>query len=179
MGIRGLIAVLAAAGLARSAAAQTSDRQALVRIPYRSYVSLNPLGIPFDIFSVEVESGIAQGMTLGAQASHIDVSDQRFSSADFKFRYYPGEIVLRGFSVGASLGVLRYSDIRDGGVRESLDAPTFGAILDYNWMLGLQRRFVVGTGIGAKRVLASSEERARVGLDRAQLTARFTVGIAF
>ena len=84
--------------------------------------------------------------------------------------------------------MLRYSDIRgtrlpgDGSVeevRESLDTPTFGVILDYNWMLGAQRRFVVGTGVGAKRILASSEDRERVGLDRAQFTGRFTIGIAF
>jgi hypothetical protein len=60
-----------------------------------------------------------------------------------------------------------------------LDTPTFGVILDYNWMLGAQRRFIVGTGIGAKRILASSDERDRVNLDRAQITGRFTVGIAF
>jgi len=42
-----------------------------------------------------------------------------------------------------------------------------------------QRRFVVGTGVGAKRILASSEDRERVGLDRAEFTGRFTIGIAF
>ena len=62
---------------------------------------------------------------------------------------------------------------------QSLDTPTFGVIVDYNWMLGAQHGFVVGTGVGAKRILASSEERDRVGLDRAQFTGRFTMGIAF
>jgi hypothetical protein len=38
---------------------------------------------------------------------------------------------------------------------------------------------MVGAGIGAKRILASSDDRNRVGLDRATLTGRFTVGIAF
>jgi hypothetical protein len=179
MHIRSLLAVVALATAAQSAGAQSSDTSTRVPIKYRSYISINPLGIPFDLFSAEVESGIAQGMTLGASASHIDVGDERYSSADFKFRYYPSEIVLRGISVGASFGMLRYSDIRFGDVRESLDTPTFGVILDYNWMLGAQRRFLVGTGIGAKRILASSEERERVGLDRAQITGRFTVGIAF
>ena len=159
MRIRSLVvAVLAVVALARFAGAQGGESVSRVPIPYRTYISINPLGIPFDLLSAEVESGIAQGMTLGASGSHIDVGDQRFSSADFKFRYYPSEVVLLGISVGASVGMLRYSDIRDAGVRETLDAPTFGAILDYNWMLGAQRRFVVGTGIGAKRILASSEE---------------------
>jgi hypothetical protein len=177
MRMRSLVAVLAVGALARSAGAQESVSRVPIR--YRTYISINPLGIPFDLFSAEVESGIAQGMTLGASGSHIDVGDERFSSADFKFRYYPSEVVLLGISVGASVGMLRYSDIRDAGVREALDAPTFGVILDYNWMLGAQRRFVVGTGIGAKRILASSEERKRVGLQQAQVTGRFTMGIAF
>ena len=178
MRMRSLMAVLAVVALARSAGAQGSEGVSRVPIRYRTYISINPLGIPFDLFSAEVESGIAQGMTLGASASHIDVGDERFSSADFKFRYYPSEVVLRGISVGASVGMLRYSDIF-ADVRQSLDTPTFGVIVDYNWMLGAQRRFVIGTGVGAKRILASSEERKRVELDRAEFTGRFTMGIAF
>lgn len=178
MRMRSLLTVVALVGMARSATAQGTTRAGLVPIPYRTYVSLNPLGIPFDVFSMEVESGIAQGMTLGGSGSHIGLGDERFSTAEFKFRYYPGEVVLRGFSLGASAGMLRYSDIRND-VRETLDTPTLGVIVDYNWMLGAQHRFVVGTGIGAKRVLAGSEERARVGLGRAVPSGRFTVGIAF
>jgi hypothetical protein len=184
MRMRSLVTILAVTAMARSVHAQATGSPKLVPIPYRTYISINPLGIPFDIFSAEVESGIAQGMTLGGSASHIDFGDLRYSSAEFKYRYYPGEVVLRGFSLGASVGVLRYSDIVDIGingseVRETLSSPTIGVILDYNWMLGAQRRFIIGTGIGAKRVLASTEERDRVKIDRAQFTGRFTVGIAF
>jgi hypothetical protein len=179
MNMRSLLVVFVFATISRSIQAQQTTSAPLVRIPYRTYISINPLGIPFDLFSAEVESGIAQGMTLGASGSHIDVGDERFTSADFKFRYYPGEVVLRGFSVGGSVGMQRYSDIREAGVRETLDSPTFGVIVDYNWMLGARHRFIVGTGVGAKRILASSEDRERVGVDRAQATARFTMGIAF
>jgi hypothetical protein len=149
-----------------------------VPIPYTTYIGANPLGIPFDIFSVEVESGIAQGMTLGGNASHTDIDDKRYTSGDLKFRYYPSEIVLKGFSIGASAGLLRYSDIRDGQ-RQTIDSPTIALLLDYNWMLGLTHRFIVGTGIGLKRILAGSDDRDKVGLDRQQATIRFTVGVAF
>ena len=182
MWIRSLLTMfagVAGVALSHTAGAQASAAADRVPIPYRTYISINPLGIPFDLFSAEVESGIAQGMTLGASGSHIDVGDERFSSADFKFRYYPSEVVLRGFSLGGSVGIERYSDIRSQGERETLDSPTFGVIVDYNWMLGARHRFIVGTGVGAKRILANSEDRARVGVDRAQLTARFTMGIAF
>jgi hypothetical protein len=52
-------------------------------------------------------------------------------------------------------------------------------ITDYNWMLGTERRFIVGTGLGAKRILASREARDRVDISRAYVTARFIVGLAF
>ena len=158
----------------------------LIPIPYRSYVGLNPLGIPFDIFAFEVESGIAQGVTLGAVGSYTDFNQDRYTTVDFKARYYPGEVVLRGFSLGLSAGYLAYSTpsrmIASTNAipsRDKLNAPTIGVIADYNWLLGQQHRFVVGTGVGAKRVLANTADRERVGLDRAYLTARFTVGLAF
>jgi hypothetical protein len=46
-------------------------------------------------------------------------------------------------------------------------------------MLGVNRRFLVGTGLGAKRVLAGEGERNRVGLGRAYGTVRFVIGYAF
>jgi hypothetical protein len=180
MRFRSLLMAMGMVALASGVGAQVDSPTGRIRIPYRTYLGLNPLGIPFDIFSFELESGIAQGMTLGAVASRTDLGDDRFSSADLKFRYYPSEVVLSGFSVGASVGVLRYTT-KTGilGARESLDAPTFGVLVDYNWMLGARHRFIVGTGVGAKRLLVSSAERERVGLERAQLTARFTLGVAF
>ena len=177
-----LAAFFAIGANVRPAAAQATNTAARVPIPYTSYVGINPLGIPFDIFSIEVESGIAQGMTLGASAAHTEIDNQRYSSADLKFRYYPSEIVLKGFSLGASAGLLRYSDITGAfgtDARQTIDTPTIGLLLDYNWMLGATHRFVIGTGVAAKRILAGAADREKVDLSRAQLSARFTVGVAF
>lgn len=181
-----LVGLLATGAIGNAAGAQASNTAGRIPIPYRSYIGINPLGIPFDIFSIEVESGIAQGMTIGVSAAHTEIDNARYSSADFKFRYYPSEVVLKGFSIGASAGLLRYSDIRSELVdvtvtetRQTIDTPTLGLLLDYNWMLGASRRFIIGTGIAAKRILAGSADRDKVGLDRAQLSARFTVGVAF
>jgi hypothetical protein len=187
MRIRGLLMVALSFIAVRTVHAQIGAQEPRIPIANRSYIGFNPLGIPFDIFTAEVESGVAQGITLGGVASHLDVDNDRFTSFDFKFRYYPGEVVLRGFSLGASIGYLGYSEkntvFSPGGgpvdTRESISTPTIGIIADYNWLLGSQHRFLVGTGLGAKRVLASSEDRSRVGLDRAYVTGRFTVGLAF
>jgi hypothetical protein len=175
------IASLAFAGIAQ---AQASGRTGLVPIANRSYIGINPLGVPFDIFSVEGETGVAEGITLGGVGSYIDVDHDRWESIDFKFRYYPGEVVLRGFSLGGTVGYLNYSSTdccaaTGGNARSTVTSPTIGFITDYNWMLGAEHRFVVGTGLGAKRVLASEDDRAKAGLDRAFLTARFTIGLAF
>ena len=177
--------LLAVGTFASAAAAQATNTAGRIPIPYRTYIGINPLGIPFDIFSIEVESGIAQGMTLGVSAAHTEIDNARYSSADVKFRYYPSEVVLKGFSIGASAGLLRYSDIRSEfdftvtQTRQTIDTPTLGLLLDYNWMLGASHRFIIGTGGAAKRILAGSEDRDKVGLDRALLSARFTVGVAF
>jgi hypothetical protein len=160
-------------------AAQGTNTAARVPIPYTSYLGINPLGIPFNIFSVEMETGVAQGMTIGGSLSHTELDDRRYSSGDFKFRYYPSEIVLKGFSIGASAGLLRYSDIVNGTDRQTISSPTVGLLLDYNWMLGATHRFIVGTGVAAKRILAGSDDRKKVDLDAQQLSARFTIGIAF
>jgi hypothetical protein len=181
-----LVVLVGISAASQAAAAQSTNTAGRVPIPYRSYIGINPLGIPFDIFSIEVESGIAPGMTLGVSAAHTEIDDARYSSADFKFRYYPSEIVLKGFSIGASAGLLRYSDIVSDfsssiptQTRGTIDTPTLGLLIDYNWMLGASHRFIIGTGAAAKRILAGSDDRRKVGLDRAQLSARFTVGVAF
>src|SRR4051812_46841989 len=98
----GVVLCLASATLR----AQSVERPGLVRIPYTAYVGLNPLIIPFDLGSAEFEVGVAQGTTIGGNVSYIDVDDDRFTSADLKVRYYPGEVVLRGFSVGFTAGYL-------------------------------------------------------------------------
>ena len=183
-GVVAIIAVLAGATGARRASAQAPQPASpapLVPIPYESYVGINPLGIPFDIFAVEAETGVAQGITVGGVASYTDFRHDRYTSFDFKARYYPGEVVLHDFSVGVSVGYLNYStpDKAVPGTRDRLSAPTLGLIADYNWLLGTEQRFLIGAGAGVERVLANSDARQRVGLDRALLTARFTVGLAF
>ena len=56
-------------------------------------------------------------------------------------------------------------------------APTLGVLLDYNWLIGARRRFLVGTGIGARRVLkdvASDSPLSQVYPD-----GRLQIGLAF
>ena len=168
-----LAAILIASIAAPQLRAQTPER---IPIPYRTYVAINPLGIPFDIASVEIESAVAPGITIGGLASYTRLDHDRYTTFDAKARYYPGEIVLRGFSVGASVGHTRFTTSDTSG---AIGYPTIGLLVDYNFMLGAAGRFVIGTGVGAKRVIASADERDPFGVDRAVVTARFVMGIAF
>ena len=169
----------AVAGMLFAATPARSQGPARIPIPFRTYVGVNPLGIPFDVGSIEVESGVAQGITVGGQGSYTSLGDDRYSTVDAKVRYYPSEIVLRGFSLGVSVGHTHFTTRNNDVTRRSLDFGTVGLLLDYNWMLGMQHRFIVGSGIGAKRVLANADAREAAGLDHAYLTARFVVGLAF
>jgi hypothetical protein len=181
-----------------SPAARAQDRGASIYPPpYRAIVGLNPLGIPFEIGSIEVEGVVLPGVSLGAAASYSALGDDddggqsegdaRYTSGDLKVRYYPSEVALRGFGVGLGLGVTRYSKVVNVGTpgspqvfrRESVTGPTISVLADYNFLLGARQRFVVGTGIGAKRLLAPEEDRDRADAPRAYAFLRFVLGIAF
>jgi hypothetical protein len=154
---------------------------------YRQSFTLNPFGIPWGFINAEFERVIGAGATVGLAGSYIewDGEDDRVSSAEAKFRYYPAENGLRGFSIGLAGGYTRVEDNGSvfGGDRDVLEGPSLGVTVDYNWLLGKRRRFVVGLGLGAKRIFG--EDRPdRDGLDdlidrRAYPTGRFVVGLAF
>ena len=181
-----ILLTLVAVVLSRPVSAQVpASTGSFLPIPTRTYIGINPVGLPFDIGTVEVESAVAPGLTIGGVGSYIDVGDPKFVTGEFKVRYYPGEVVLRGVSVGAAVGLTRFSNKVDSPVpgeeqmRESLTAPTLGIIVDYNWLYGREQHFLIGTGLGAKRVLASEKERNRVDIDRAIFTLRLIIGYAF
>lgn len=179
---------LAAAIFPSPVAAQQVGAQQL-----RTYVGvlgINPLGIPFDIFSFEGEGVVAPGITMAGALSHFAPDEDRYTSGDVKFRYYPGEVALDGFSVGLGVGVTRFSGLDysqpctptpEGcdAPRGEIRGPTVSIIADYNFLLGPRRRFFVGTGVGAKRFIVDRDERERVGAERAWVFAKFLVGLAF
>ncbi len=173
----GCLACLGGLGASSRLSAQSATAE-LIPIPTRTVIGFNPLGLPADIGTIEIENAIAPGITVGGVGSAIDVDHDRFTTLEFKLRYYPGDVVLRGWSVGATGGVSRFSNLVDG-TRQALTAPTLGIVVDYNWVLGRSQHFVLGTGVGAKRVLASNSDRTRADVDRAVGTVRFIAGVAF
>lgn len=187
---RFLVSVAASVVCAGSLAGQVSNppiSPEAAAPQWRSFLGANPLGIPFDIVSVEAETAVSSGGTIGLVGSYNDIDRTRYQTLDARFKYYPSEIAMQGFSMGLSFGYTRFNaelatqptPAPATPARGQLNASTLGVLLDYNWTQGPTRRFVVGTGVGAKRILAASDKRDVIGLDRAYLTARFVVGLLF
>ena len=139
----------------------------------------------------------------------VDYSDDdRFASLQAKLKYYPAARGLRGFAVGVTAGVASVRgttrqftgtvpvQIPGGGTgfqsqyqesRVSDTRPTVGTVVDYNFLLGARQRFLVGIGLGARRVLGSRPDYAgsepylgyRPGLDQTLFDGRFQIGFAF
>ena len=192
MRFRLILPVALALGAVPVAAQNSPQMSPAAAFPqWRSFIGANPLGIPFDIVAVEAETAIAPGATIGMVGSYNDIDNTRYTTFDARFKYYPAEVAMRGFSVGMSFGWTKFRgsdgfctyDPVTGGCTpqpvETLGAGTLGVLVDYNWTQGPSQRFVVGTGIGAKRILASPEDRNRVGLERAYVTGRFVIGLLF
>jgi len=186
-----LVALLAAMPASRSAA-QTSNAlrsggspsdglQPAATVSSRGRLfAINPLGIPFEIVSVEFEGALHEAFTLAGNFSYFSPDAYTRSSVEVKGRLYPNEQAPRAFSVGFGLGAVntRENIASDGVlVRQDKTYPSIGVYVDYNWMLGRSNRFLVGTGLGAKRILGESDD-----FDQAPFvygTARFLIGVAF
>jgi len=146
----------------------------------RRAFSINPLGIPFEVVSVEFEAALHDAFTLAGNFSYFSPDDYTRSSFELKGRLYPNEQAPRGFSVGFGLGAVNTREdveVSDAEVRHDETYPSIGVYVDYNWLLGRSNRFLVGTGIGAKRILGDKDD-----FDDAPFvygTARFLIGVAF
>lgn len=167
----------AMAALALAAAPARAQDPAPAR---RTVVTLNPLGFPFEYYSGEFERIVTGLTTVGITASYLDLSDDSYATLEGKLRFYPNEEAPKGFSVGLSAGITRLEGDEWNGtetVRSSETRPTIGVIIDYNWILGRTRRFLVGTGVGAKRILGASGDI--IDVETGYPTARFQIGFLF
>ena len=192
MRLRLILPVALALGVSSASAQNSPQMSPAAAFPqWRTFLGANPLGIPFDIVSVEFETTAASATTVGVSGSYNDIDNTVYKTVDGKVKYYPAEVAMRGFAVGMSFGWTKFRG-NDGlctfdpvtgnctpTPASNLSAGTLGVLIDYNWTQGPSQRFVIGTGIGAKRILASQEKREPVGLERAYVTGRFVIGLLF
>jgi hypothetical protein len=185
----------------------------------RQTLGTNLLAIPFGIVSFDYEHVVGSGgVTMGLGGLHtFTVDDEgdgpfwwngRLTWAQAKVKYYPSERSLRGLAVGLTAGIVQESEYfydylpydpnnpptqPPRRIRRSETAPTLGVVVDYNWLLGRSERFLVGIGVGAKRVLKDVDDdydccaiynltqpqRYPSPLQQVYPDGRFTVGFAF
>jgi len=140
----------------------------------RQVLSVNPIGLAAGLYTAEYEAAIDPQMTVGATASFVDFGDYDFTTVDARWRIYPTR-ALEGVAFGLSLGVGRSRDERDA--EGAAWGPTIGSTIDYQWIMGDERRFAFGTGLGFKRFI-TREDRDGNG-PRYWPTFRLSVGAAF
>lgn len=152
---RQLSAALGAA-LVASAAPLTAQDDAAAPQQYNQVISANPIGLLFEFFNAEYERVFTPFSTLGVGGSYFnadsddedpafqDGEEDTYLNADVFYRYYPQGTPLDGFAFGVKAGLTQVEG-----------QSFFGAGFDanYSWLLGKQRNFYVGVGVGAKRLL--------------------------
>jgi len=146
----------------------------------RTVITVNPLGIPFEYFSGEFERIMTGLTTAGITVSYLGLDDDSYATLEGKLRFYPNEEAPKGFSVGLAGGITRVEgDIYNGTDidRTSETRPTIGVVIDYNWILGKTKRFLVGAGLGAKRIIGASGDIIDINIGYP--TARFQIGFLF
>ena len=142
--------------------------------------SINPLGIPFEVVSIEFENALTNAFTIAGNFSYFSPEDFTRTSFEVKGRLYPNEFAPRGFAVALGLGGVNTREnieLETGTTLRDKTSPSIAVYVDYNWLLGRSDRFFVGTGVGAKRILGDADE-----FDDAPFvygTARFLIGVAF
>lgn len=181
---------MAALALAAAAASAQGQANPAPTLGYANMVALDPLGIPLAIASIEYAGDAGGGVALGANVSYTAPGgshDARFTTLEAQGRFYPNERVFDGFSVGLTAGVTTYSKgvetpTATGGStwdRQSVSLAALGVIVDYDWILGRSQRFLVGSGLGAKRLFGHTSRLEDLGGTVAYPTARLVIGMLF
>lgn len=161
--LRSLLASFVAASVAAPALVAQETQPAPVRLSFeqpaavtghRGVATINPFAVILGGFNGDVEMNIGAGTT-GALSGTWFPDDPNYRSVDFTFRYYPGEVNPKGFSIGASIGY--FSAEHDDGAVEG-KGPAVGFIGGYNWLLGRSQRLAIATGLGLKRLIADSDK---------------------
>lgn len=181
------LAILLASGVTAPALLAQDTQPAPVRLSFEQpagarsvtgIATINPFAIIFGGFNGDVEINVGTGTTGAVSATYFTDDDIDHKSIDFTFRYYPGEINPRGFSVGASLGYLDQGRDRDVvGEPSAGKGLAIGFIGGYNWLLGKSERLAIATGLGAKRLFVSEDKYPEAQV--AAITGRLGVGLSF
>lgn len=169
-----------AAASAQQVAAPTAP--AVPAAPH-NVISIQPLNAVLTVYSAEYEHQVGAAVTLGVGGTFVNagsgVDEVTYKSGDLKLRYYPSGTALMGFSFGGTAGFTSVSGTDFAGSKTSVSGPSLGVLLEYQWLLGVQRNFSVALGVGAKAVFVKDNQFTSDNFVTRYPTARVSVGYAF
>ncbi len=144
-------------------------------------LSLQPLTAMLTVYAAEYERKTGTALTFGIGGTYSDLGDNdlTYRSGDLKLRYYPQGTALSGFSFGGSVGYTSVSETLFDGSDASANGPSFGVLLEYQWLMGASRNFALALGLGAKAVMVDEAEFSSSDFIARYPTARVSVGWAF
>jgi len=167
-----LLAALAGVALLAAPPAHAQDESPAPS----SSVSLNPFIIILGGINAEGEVALNPDVSIGVAGTYLPSSasgfdaGEHYKSFDAKLRFYPQGRASNGFSVALMAGAIDYridlADARSSGA-------TVGFEADYNWLLGKRQRFLVGSGLGLRRIISDNSG------DNIHASVRFQIGYAF
>lgn len=136
----------------------------------RGAFTFNPLGLPIQYFAAEYEVKTGTAVSTGFAGSYFSPpgGDGHYATGEVKIRYYPNEIPLKGFSLGAAVGITNvgYTDTQCAvtctDTKKSDSRPTGAVLVDYNWLMGKHDQFMIGIGAGMKRIFNVSANDANI-----------------
>lgn len=157
---------LAAAAAALLCAAPARAQTDTTATPQKFLLTVNPIGILLDYYSLELEHALSDVVSVSAAGEHSGVSDTEITAVDFRLRYYPQAKMFSGLALGASLGYGTFNGEEEysyeGGQEfitdNDLTGPTVGLEVNYNYLVGRDRRLFVGLGFGLRRLLSGGND---------------------
>jgi hypothetical protein len=151
-------------------------------------LSFSPVLALFEIIVADYEFALGTETTLGAGVGYWhfeedsnsefpeDDAEASYLAFDLKGRFYPDR-VFEGFELGASLGVARIGYNQDTtGQDATATGFSYGLEVGHAWLLGDERRWFLGTAIGAKRFWFDEDDD---DLPTVMPTGRLNFGVAF
>jgi hypothetical protein len=147
-------------------------------------LSIQPINAVFTAYSGEYEHQMTGAATFGIGGTYFDVGDDIdklvFKSGDLKLRYYPNGTALMGFSFGGTVGFTSITGTDDtSGDETTVSGPSLGVLLEYQWLMGVQRNISVALGAGAKAVFVKDTDFTSDSYSARYPTVRVSIGYAF
>lgn len=168
--------------IALVAALATPVANAAAQRPH-NVIPVQPFSAMLTALSAEYELALLPKLSFGVGGTSWSVgasgNELTYKSGDAKLRYYFSGEAPSGLSIGASVG---YSAIRgelESGEQGTAGAASYGALAEYQLLLGANKRYVVAVGAGVKSLHIDDDKFTHKKFLTSYPTGRFSVGFAF